>query len=121
MRRRTAAVGERVEGKRNVLVRVGIARGRVPLPRCVQADQRAGHRDLVDAVLRERDADGVADAVVEQRADTDGALDAPVLTVACLGDAEMYRVIPVGSFLGKTVDQQAVGGDHHLRIARLHR
>ena len=61
-----------------------------------EADEGAGDGDFVDAVLGERDADGVADAVGEERADADGALDAAVLAVAGLGDAEVERVIPVG-------------------------
>ncbi len=64
------------------------------LPR-VRLDQRLRHRDLVDAVFGERNADGVADAVAQERADADRALDAAVLAFAGLGDAEMDRVIPI--------------------------
>ena len=92
------------------------ARGRVE-----RRSQRAGDGDLVDAVLGERDADGVADAVVQQRADADGALDAAVLAVAGLGDAEVDRVIPVRAELVEPRDEQPVGVDHHLGVARLHR
>ena len=38
-----------------------------------------------------------------------------------LRDAEVQRIIPVRAFLFQPVGQQAVGGDHHLRVARLHR
>ena len=45
----------------------------------------------MDAVLRERNPDRVADSVGEQAADPDGALDAAILAIAGLGDAEMNR------------------------------
>ena len=61
-----------------------------------ERDERARDGNFVHAVLGERDADGVADAVGQQRADADGALDAAVLAVARLGHAEVQRVIPVG-------------------------
>ena len=52
-------------------------------------DQRLPDGDFVNAVFGERDADGVADAVAEQRADADGALDSRILAFTGLGDAEM--------------------------------
>ena len=57
----------------------------------------------------------------KQRADADGALDAAVLAVARLGDAEVDRIIPIRAGLIKPRDEQPVGVDHHLRVARLHR
>ena len=85
--------------------------------------------EMVDEELRDgnfvlgrfgqRDADRVADAVREQRADSDGALDASLQSVARLGDAQMDRV---GHPLAiHRVGQQPVGGYHHARVARLHR
>ena len=73
------------------------------------------------AVFGERDANGVANAVVEQRANADGGLDAAVFAVAGLGHAEMDRVIPVGAFFIQARDEQSIGLDHHLRVAGLHR
>jgi len=64
-----------------------------------EADQCARDGDFVDAVLGERDADGIADAVGQERADADGALDPAILAIASLGDAEVERVIPIGSEL----------------------
>ena len=78
-----------------------------------------GDGDLVDAVLGKGDADGVAKAVHEERADADGGLDAAVLAIAGLGDAEVERV--VHAFLVHAGDEQAVGLDHHLGVGGLHR
>ena len=62
------------------------------------AIERLRHGNFVHAVFRERNADGVADAVGQQRADADGALDAAILAVAGFGDAEVNRVIPIRAF-----------------------
>jgi len=75
----------------------------------------------VYAVLGERNANGVADTVIEEGTDADGALDAAVLAVAGLGDAEMDGVIPIGPQFIESGDEEAVSVDHHLRIAGLHR
>ena len=75
----------------------------------------------MDGVLGEGNPDGVADAVGEQGADADGALDAAVLAVAGLGDAEVDRVVPVRTLGGEAGDEQAVSLDHDLGIGRLHR
>ena len=82
-------------------------------------DELLRHGNLVFGRLGQRDADGVADTVGQQRADAHGALDAPLEAVARLGHPEMYRVVhPLGIH---RLDQQPVGVDHHARIARLHR
>ena len=107
---------ERIEAERRLLGRelvLDVLRG--------ERDQRARDGDFVDAVLGERDADGVADAVGQQRADADGALDPAILAVARLGDAEVERVIPVGPELEQPRGEEPVGVDHHLGVARLHR
>ena len=78
-------------------------------------------RHLVHGVLRERDAQGVADAVGEQRADADGALDAGIFALTGLGHAEVHRVVPVLSGLFQTLDEQAVGLNHDLDVRGLHR
>ena len=83
--------------------------------------QRLRDRDFVNRVLGERDADGVADAVRQQRADADGALDPAVLAVAGLGHAEVDWIVPVRALRVEPGDEQAIGLDHHLRVGRLHR
>src|SRR5581483_3486965 len=50
-------------------------------------------RKLLDGVFGEGDADGVADALRQQRADAGRAFDARVLAVARLGDAQMQRIV----------------------------
>ena len=76
------------------------------------------HGDLRLGLLGERHADGVAQAVLQQGTDAGGALDASVLAVAGLGDAEVQRVIPAQ--LHHAVYQQAVGLHHHPGVAGLH-
>ena len=112
----TACVIERVVGQRHVRYLGGRVGQLGNLCEQVIADG-----DLVRRILGERNADRVAQAVAQQRADADGALDAAVLTVAGLGDAEVQRVIPVRPQLGQARGQQPVALDHHLRVAGLHR
>ena len=76
--------GSRAASARARNVRVGAASWYGAASRC-------GDRDLGLRLLGQRDADRVAEAVVEQRADADRALDPAVLVVAGLGDAEMER------------------------------
>ena len=84
-------------------------------------------RDIVDEVARngylrfrllaQTHADGVADAVGKQCADAHRTLDASVLAFACLGDAEVERVVHVGVVhLG---DEQAHGAHHDDGVRRL--
>ena len=56
-----------------------------------------------------------------ERANADGGLDAPVLALAGLGDAEVERIIAVGRFLGEPGNEKTVGLDHHLHVAGFHR
>src|SRR5207244_79017 len=68
----------------------------LPLPeRVVFPDEFLAHRNFMHAVFCERNAHGVADAVLEERADADGRLDAAILPFSGLGDAEMQRIIPI--------------------------
>src|SRR5579862_85475 len=106
-----AAIRKRIERERDDL--------RAPAGRLGHEGSR--DRYLVDAVFGQRDADGVADAVGEQRADADGAFDAGVFTVSGFGYAEVDGVIPVGAFGRQAGGEESVGVDHHLRVARLHR
>ena len=63
---------------------------------------------------RERDADGVADAGPEQRADTDRGLDRAAAQTARLGDAEMQRAVD-------RFGQLLIGRDGEEDVGRLHR
>src|SRR5256885_2524337 len=53
------------------------------------SDLIVANLDFPWGIFRQRNADRVTDAVAEQRADADGALDASVLALARFGDAEM--------------------------------
>ncbi|CAL2070463.1 protein of unknown function [Streptomyces murinus] len=70
--------------------------------------------DLLDRRGREGDADGVADALGEQRAEGDGRLDGALEGRARLGDAEVQGVVALRGEL-------AVGLDHHDRVVVLDR
>ena len=72
-------------------------------------------------MFRERDADSVAQPVLKQRADADGALDPPVAPVPGLGDSDVERVAAaVGHAIRQARRQQAIGLDCNLGVARLH-
>ena len=79
------------------------------------------HGDLEDGIFGQGDAHGVTNAVCQQGADAYGALDAAVFAVSRFGDAEVDGIVPVGAELIEMRDEQAVGLDHDLRIAGLHR
>ena len=59
----------------------------VDRPSATEFHQSACHRDFVDAVLGQRDAHRVADAVAQQRADADGTFDPAVFAVTCFRDS----------------------------------
>src|SRR5262249_13155935 len=71
-------------------------------------------RDLEHRVRRERDADRVADAAQQQRADAGGRLDAAVLHVAGLGDAHVQRHVALRA-------EDGVGLDGALHVGGLDR
>ena len=75
----------------------------------------------MNAIFRQRNANRVANPIGQQRTDPDRALDARIFSFARFGHAEMNWIIPVRPFLIQPGDEQAVGVDHHLRVARLHR
>ena len=77
-------------------------------------------RDLMHGILRQGDADGVADALGQQRADADGRLDAAFVTAARFGHAQVQRKTAAQLFAHRTVEQ-AVGFHHDERIAGLER
>ncbi len=83
--------------------------------------QISANRDLIWRIFRERNPDGVAQAVAQQRADADGALDAAVLALAGFRHSQMNRIIPARPQPVQARDQQAVTFNHHLGIARFHR
>ena len=70
--------------------------------------------DFLDRVAGERDADRVADALLEQDPDPDGALDRAGARRTRLRDTQVQRV-------GDLVGDRPVGGDHGGRIGGLHR
>ena len=63
-------------------------------PRAPNLGEPVARRKLALRVLGEGDADRVAEAVGEERADADRALHAAVLALARLGHAEVERVVP---------------------------
>jgi hypothetical protein len=44
-----------------------------------------------------------------------------VFAFACLGDAQVQRVVPIGTFQFEARGEQSITLDHHLRIGGLHR
>ena len=111
-----ADVAERVDGVRRH-GRDWLARSR---PIGVAVDQCAGNGGFEFRLFSERYADGVADAVFEQRADAQSRLDPSVFGLARFRHAEVQR-IRFQSFLIQPLHQQPVRLHHHLRITRLHR
>ena len=77
----------------------------------------AGHRNLGLGILRERDSHGVANAVGKQRANAHAALDAAILTLTGLGDAEVDGIMHV-LFLHPD-NEQPHAEHHHNRIGSL--
>mmetsp|Transcript_19034 Transcript_19034/g.38600 ORF Transcript_19034/g.38600 Transcript_19034/m.38600 type:complete len:532 (-) Transcript_19034:99-1694(-) len=69
-------------------------------------------------VLGEGDADGVAEAVGEEGADSHGGLHATVLALSGLCDAEVEGVIPPEAVL--LGGEEAVGLNHDEGVGRLH-
>ncbi len=81
-------------------------------------EQVVAHLNLARAILSEADADGVAQAVAEQRADANGGLDAAVLAFARFGDAEMQRVIPIRPLLRKARGEEELDSMQFLKLVR---
>src|SRR5712691_1389933 len=75
----------------------------------VDADAHLFHR-----IGRERHADGVADALGQERAQADGGLDRPHTRCPRLGHAEVEGILDL-------VGERAVRLDHHERIGRFER
>ncbi len=67
---------------------------------------------FLDRIGRERDADGVADAVHQQQAETHGGLHRARAQAAGLGDAQMQRLLDLRGEL-------AVGLDRHVDVRGL--
>ncbi len=81
--------------------------------------QQKRDRNLVFRRFAERHAYGVAETLMQQRTDTDGALDAAVLGVSGLRDAEMKGIAHplLLQFAGKKTHRL----DHHHRVGGLDR
>jgi hypothetical protein len=110
----------RIRHPRRARVR-GRRRGRPRRALVVAAGERERDRNLLHGILGQRDADRVADAVLEQRADSDRALHPAVDAVARLGDADVERVgRPAGRARLEPRGEQPIGLDRDLRVARLH-
>jgi hypothetical protein len=82
--------------------------------------QRPGDRNLPHWILGEGDAQGVPDAVLQERSDADGALDARVLAVPGFRHPQVEGLAGLRGARGEPRRQQSVGLDGHLGIARLH-
>ena len=74
------------------------------MPTLTSSDRRGGQRD----------ADGVADALGQQRPEGDGRLDRALEGGPGLGDAEVQRVVALRG-------EQLVGADHDHRVVVLDR
>src|SRR5690606_6479987 len=69
--------------------------------------------DLLDRIGRQRDADGVANALGEQHAQTDSRLHGAGTQAAGLGDPQVQRLDDLGR-------QLTVGGHRHEHVRGLH-
>ena len=83
--------------------------------------QLAADGDLVRRIFGERNANRVAEAVAEERADADRALNAAIFAFAGFGDTEMDRIIPVRAELVQAGDEQSIAFNGDLWVAGLHR
>ena len=68
-------------------------------------DERFRHRNLMDAVLRQRNPNGVPNSIGQQRSDTDRALNPRILTFTGFGHAKMNRIIPIRAFFIQSRDE----------------
>ena len=75
-------------------------------------EQIAAHGDFMRRIFGERDADGVAQAVAQQRTDAYGAFDAAVLAFARFGHTKVNGIIPIRAEL---VQQGAQPGGDNTR------
>ena len=92
-----------------------LARGRFGV---IAGDQCLRYGDFGFGFFGEGDANGIAQAVFEQRAYAHGRFNASVFTIASFCDAQMERI--VHAFGHHFVYQQAIGLNHDLRIAGFH-
>src|SRR5436309_2411534 len=61
---------------------------------------------LMRGIFGEGNADGIAQAIAQQGADADGALDAGIFAFARFGDAQVNRIIPIRAQLIEPGDQK---------------
>jgi hypothetical protein len=83
-------------------------------------DEVLADGDFVGRIFGERDSEGVAESVAEERANADGTFDAAVLAFPGFGDPDVDGIVPVRARLIELGDEQAVAFDHDLGIAGLH-
>ena len=77
-------------------------------------DQLTGYGNLALRLFGERHADGVANTLRQQGADTYGTLDAPVFALASLCDTQMQGIVHI--LLVHGLDKQTYGGNHDHSI-----
>ena len=87
-----------------------------PLPQPERLQDRRADLDLLDGVVRERDADRVADPLGEQRPDPDRALHPAHRHRARLGDAEVQRVVALLRELPVGLDHDRAGSSASREI-----
>ena len=118
-RQHAAALGEVHKVARRLLPCRNVLKLRIVTEqRSAHVDELLARHELELGVFGERDANGIAQAVCEQGANANCALHATVFALACLGDAQVHRVVP--SELVHFCCQQAVRLYHDERIAGLH-
>ena len=76
--------------------------------------------NLKHRILRQRNSQGIANAIGQQGTHARGALDAGILALASLSHAQVNGVVPVEAFLSQSLHQQAVSLNHDLHVGRLH-
>src|SRR5262249_28738039 len=64
--------------------------------------------NLVNAVLRQRHSDRIANPVRQQGAYAYRAFDTPVFAIARFSDPQMDRIIPIGTLFEQPSDQQPI-------------
>ena len=75
----------------------------------------------MNRILGQADSNRITHSVSQQGTNTDRALDATVFAVTGFGYPKVDGVIPVLTLFIKSSHQEAIGLDHDLRVARLHR
>ena len=77
--------------------------------------------DFIGCILGKGDPDGIPETIAQQSADTYGAFDPTILSIARLGHPQVDGVIPIRAQFSQAGHQKPVTGNHDLWIAGLHR